>query len=568
MNIALRDYQIECLQDILNESKAGVCRQLISLPTGSGKTVIMSALAKELNKKTLVIAHREELIIQAVEKFKLVWPEASIGVCMTDMNEIESQVVVGSVQSCSRPKRLKRLHEQGFEMLMIDEAHHAPSESYQSIIGSLGFTGDTSKLLIGVTATPLRADKQGLGNTFEKITFSRSTGTMIKAGYLAPVIGRKILTNLSLNRLTTRNGDFATEELSRAVNTKGRNEFVVSKYKEYAGDRKGIAFCANVQHCKNLAEAFRTYGIESEAVYGDMANDERRRILNGLKQGKFQVVTSCGILTEGFDEPSIACIAMARPTKSKGLYIQCVGRGLRLYPGKTNCLVLDFTDIHNNIDNIASLSTTIPEAICHQERDVQEKEPFEQADCHASHVEDLRHHCDKEFDILGGTRFLWIPIGDDEWSLLDDERNEIVVSPSAEGYIADIYWYEGKRQTITTKPMPLTYCSGVCEDFARRHLKIVLADQAFSWMNESTPATEGQRKFLEKCGIGTKGFTKYSAAIEIKRLIASRNKAKRAMKEESATVKQKYALHSYGINPEGMSKLQAMQRISEIKKAM
>lgn len=123
-SLQLRDYQQEAIDTVLAEFAAGSCRQLICLPTGAGKTIVMAALAKQLNKRILLIAHREELIHQAVEKFKLVWPEATIGVCMADRNEINCQIVIGSVQSCSRPKRLELLKEQGPEVLMIDEAHH------------------------------------------------------------------------------------------------------------------------------------------------------------------------------------------------------------------------------------------------------------------------------------------------------------------------------------------------------------------------------------------------------------------------------------------------------------
>ena len=360
MSIFLRDYQKQALDTVLNESKAGIKRQLISLPTGAGKTILMAAIAKHFNRRVLLIAHREELLTQAVEKFKLFWPGVSIGVCMAERNEIEAQVVVGSVQSCSRPRRLERLKDQGFDLLMIDEAHHCVADSYQTLISTLGFHKGSERLLIGVTATPSRADKQGLGTTFDKITFSRSIGTMIKAGYLSPVVGRKILTSFTLEKLRTCTSDFNLDELAEAVNTPERNAFIAEKYQAYASDRKGIAFCVDVQHCHDLAEALRKRGIHAEAVWGDMGGDERKRALAGLKSGRIQIATSCGVLTEGFDEPTVDAVVMARPTKSQALYIQSVGRGLRLWPGKQNCLVLDFTDRGNNLDSIMTLNSHDP----------------------------------------------------------------------------------------------------------------------------------------------------------------------------------------------------------------
>ena len=349
MTVELRNYQIEAVETVISAANAGISRQMISLPTGSGKTVIMSALAKELNKKTLILAHRQELIHQTVDKLKLVWPGISIGICQGDRDEIHHPVVVGSVQSCSRPKRLERLREQGFELLMIDEAHHSVADTYQSIINALGFGEGTNKLLVGVSAT---CGREGLGSIFDSITFSRSISTMIGSGYLSPVIGRKILTNFQLEKIRISNGDFAIGELADAVNTAERNQFIVDKFLEYASGRKSVAFCCDVQHCKDLAAAFRAHSVNCCAVWGDMPPDDRERVLSDLKHGHIQVVTSCGILTEGYDEASLSCVVMARPTKSQSLYIQCVGRGLRIYPSKENCLVLDFTDRSNNLDGV------------------------------------------------------------------------------------------------------------------------------------------------------------------------------------------------------------------------
>ena len=159
MSIPLRDYQKECLNVVLREHSSGINQQLIILPTGSGKTIVMAAIAKHFNKKTLLLAHREELINQAVEKFKLFWPDVDIGICMADRDDVDRQIVIGSVQSCSRIKRLDRLKEKGFELLMIDEAHHSASDSYQSVISALGFECDSKNLLLGVTATPQRSEQ-------------------------------------------------------------------------------------------------------------------------------------------------------------------------------------------------------------------------------------------------------------------------------------------------------------------------------------------------------------------------------------------------------------------------
>jgi ATP-dependent helicase IRC3 len=559
MNISLREYQKEALNTVLHEFHAGVSRQLIALPTGSGKTLLMSGIAKHLNKKTLIIAHRQELISQTVEKLQLFWPEVDVGVCMGDRQEVHNQIVVGSVQSCYRPQRLAKLKEQGFSIMMIDEAHHAVSDSYQLLINELGFNKNKiDKLLIGVSAT---IDRDGLGNIFEKVVFSRSIGTMIRANYLSPVVGRKILTNLSLSSVKISNGDFQISDLSELVNTPERNNFIIEKYKEYSPDRKTIAFCCDVQHCKDLSEAFKSQGIDSRAVWGDMLPEDRLSTLREFKSGKFQVVTSCGILTEGYDEPSVNAIIMARPTKSASLYIQCVGRGLRLWPGKQDCLVLDFSDKYNNLDGVMSLTATIPEALQIKE-EIDQIEQDQEIDKRPK-IE-IFSNCDREFDILGCARFIWIQI-DDEWSLQDDERNEIVMSPEANGYVATLYFVDGSSQKIVKNPLPLEYCSGVCEDFARRHLKISFADQGKPWMMANAAMTQGQTDFLQKNKIDCKAMNRGQASIEIRKIVALKNKQRRALSNEPMSDKQKYFLINNGVDPAKMNKLSAMQAIAKIK---
>lgn len=558
--IQLRDYQKECLETVINEASAGTSKQLIVLPTGSGKTVVMAAIAKQLDKKTLILAHREELIQQTIDKFRLFWPEVSIGVCMAEKNEIDNQIVVASVQSASRVKRLEQLKEKGFELLMIDEAHHSIADSYQNVINTLGFCKSSGKLLLGVTATPSR---QGLGETFDKIVYSRSISTMIKSGYLSPVIGRKILTSFVLNKVKISNGDFCISDLSEAVNTPERNEFITCKFKEYTPRRKAIAFCVDVQHCKDLAETFNKQGIAAKAVWGDMLSDDRKKALDDLKHGHIQIATSCGVLCEGFDEPTIDAVIMARPTKSQSLYIQSVGRGLRTYPGKENCLVLDFTDRSNNLDSVMSLSCTVPETDFIEE----EKEKEEREDIDKSSKIQVLEEIDREFDILGATRFIWVSIGGHEWSLQDDEKNEIVMRPNCNGYSATLYLPNGTTKKIVSSPLPLEYCSGVCEDYARRHLKIAFADMSAPWMIEKSPPTQGQRDFLQKQGAYKQGMSKAEAALEIRKIIALKNKQRRLIVDEPITSLQGYFLKSRKINIEGMTKFQAQQKISKIKQS-
>lgn len=561
MTISLRDYQQECVDVVLDEFRAGIYRQLAVLPTGSGKTICMAAIAEKLNKRTLLLAHRQELIDQAKDKFQLYWPQADIGICMGERNEINHQVVIGSIQSCSRPKRLERLRLEGFQVLMVDEAHHIASDSYQSVINALGFNSDPEKLLLGVTATAQRSDKIGLGDTFEKITYSRSISTMIRSGYLSPIIGRKILTSFVLDKIRTQNGDFVIEDLAEIVNTAERNQFVVSKFKEYAPDRKAIAFCCDVKHSQDLANAFKSLNIEASAVWGDMDTLERKKALEAFKNGQIQVLTSCNVLCEGYDEPSVNAILMARPTRSSALYTQCVGRGLRKHPSKENCIVLDFSDKHHTLDGVMSLSCTIPE-VAHIVEEQPEGTERKEVD-NRPKIEVLQE-CDKEFDILGCASFIWVQVRD-EWSLQDDERNEIIMRPSENGYVATLY-ADGATRVIVSSPLPLEYCSGVCEDFARRNLRVNFADPSKPWMSADAPPTQSQRDYLEKQGGFKEGMTRGQASIAIRQIVAKKNQERRSMANEPLTTKQDYFLKGRGVNTENMNKLEAMQMISQIKK--
>tara|TARA_Y100001934_G_C12362407_1_gene781482 strand:+ start:832 stop:1656 length:825 start_codon:yes stop_codon:yes gene_type:complete len=271
MTIPLRDYQSEAVECVIKHFHNNYKKQLVVLPTGAGKTIVMAEIARRLNLRTLLIAHREELINQAKEKFQMAWPEGNYGICRASQDELDKRVVFGSVQSLIQNKRLEKAENQNFDLLLIDEAHHANSPSYQKIIERLGFHSTAgNKLLVGVTATPMRSDNKEIGEVFEQVSYSTSIANLIQLGYLCPVKGRRIVTTTTLNKVHSSKQDFYTGELSEAVNTPERNQLIVDSYLKYAQDRKGIVFCCDVQHCKDLSEAFKRAQIRSTAVFGDM----------------------------------------------------------------------------------------------------------------------------------------------------------------------------------------------------------------------------------------------------------------------------------------------------------
>lgn len=566
-NILLRNYQKEALESVNKSFDDKITTQLIVLPTGTGKTVILAAIAKHFNKKTLILAHRDELIQQTKKILKLYWPEADIGISKAELHEINHQIVIGSVQSCSRRKRLEQLKKENFELLIIDEAHHSTADSYKKIIKALGFAGNKNKLLVGVTATPERSDKKGLGDIFKKIVFTRSISTMIKASFLSPVFGRKILTKISLQSVKLHKGDFECMALAEAINTDERNKLIVKKYKEHASTRKGIAFCVDVDHCKKLAAEFCHQGISAAAVWGSMDEDSRKKTLAQFTNNEIQVLTSCAVLTEGYDEPSVNCIAMCRPTKSKGLYTQCIGRGLRPFPSKQDCLVLDFSDDSHNIDDVITLSKTIPYAQVIDEGKIQTCATIE----NLSNLEKASPTVisDELFDLFGNKRFAWIKLDGNEYSLLDDYSNEMVVTPKDDGFIAHLYKRDGNIVTIVTSPLPFEYCIGTCEDYVRNNMDAQYSDVSSTWNKSalSETPTKKQIDFLNKHNAYLDGMNKRDASFAIKKVIALQNRDRRLNKSNPLTERQRKFLEKYGIDHSNMTMQLATKVISQFKQA-
>jgi len=563
----LRDYQEEAVAAVSEQYKKGVTRQLIVLPTGTGKTVLIAAIVMLLGWKTLILAHREELIQQAREKILAYWPEADIGICKAHKNELEHTIVIGSVQTCCRPKRLKQLKKRGFAVLIIDEAHHAPADSYLKVVKKLGFMSSTKKLLVGLTATPERHDKRNVSSVFQEIVYARSISEMINGGHLSSVIGRKITTDISLDDVKSYRGDFVQTDLAKAINIPKRNKLIAAKYKLHAHNRKGIAFCVNVQHCHDLAVALSKAGISAKAVWGEMPMDDRRAALAELRSGKIQVLTSCGILTEGYDESSIECIVMARSTRSKSLYIQCVGRGLRPFSGKENCLVLDFADSHHNLNALISLGATIPGAEIIEENS-SKKELCETRYDTVPIDTEVIEISDEEFDLLRQSRFAWVILDEGESSLVDRNYNEIVIRPIEDGFRAELYrqYAAPKLLTITET---LSQCRMFCDDYAAKNLDMTYADLAgpHHQADANQDPTPKQKESLISRRLFRPRMSKADASLALRKSYAmDRQRRRLCGNSEPITEKQKIFLERLNISVSNITKKEAQQMIAQIIK--
>jgi ATP-dependent helicase IRC3 len=321
---------------------------VVCLPTGAGKTVIFSQLARLARRQVLVLAHREELLSQAQSKLQQALQGAHVVAIERGAERApeDARVLVCSIRSLHEERLARVLRGRDFGLLIYDECHHAAADDNLRVLRQLGaFDADWTGTLLGFTATTARADGKGLDSVFERIVYSRALPELIGDGYLSPLRGFRISTAADLTRLSATGVDFREDELAEAVDIEERNALVARSIQELARDRRTIAFCVTVNHARNLCRSLNVLGVPAGIVHGAMPSADRTRALADFRAGTTQVLCNVAVLTEGFDDPGVSCIAMARPTRSEGLYAQCVGRGTRLYEAKKDCLILDFVDV-------------------------------------------------------------------------------------------------------------------------------------------------------------------------------------------------------------------------------
>jgi superfamily II DNA or RNA helicase len=329
-----RPYQshaITCIRDGFKEFR----RQLAVLPTGSGKTIIFAWLAQLfLPLRTLILAHRDELIDQAIDKIKV-----ATGI-QAEKEKAESNasphavIVVASVQSMIR--RLDRWPSDHFNLVVADEAHHAISESWQTVLNH--FSGR----VLGVTATPDRGDKRNLGEYFENVAVDIPLVHLIREGYLCPITVKSVPLKIDLSKVHLLAGDFADKELGSILEPYLAT--IAGSIRAHASFRKVLAFLPLIDTSHKFVKCCRQVGLKAEHIDG--GSPDRKEILKRFSAGEFDILSNAMLLTEGFDDPSIDCIVVLRPTKSRPLFAQMVGRGTRIEPLKENLLLLDFLWLH------------------------------------------------------------------------------------------------------------------------------------------------------------------------------------------------------------------------------
>ena len=333
----LRPYQAEAKQAILAAWDEGYRKTLLVLPTGCGKTVVFSSVTEnQVNKghRVLIMAHRGELLDQAADKLK----EASGLDSVLEKAESTSlgsflPVTVGSVQSLAQEKRLARFPNNYFQDIIVDEAHHCLSDSYKRVLDHF-----PNANILGVTATPDRGDMKNLGEFFDSKAYEYSMTEAIREGYLCPIKAQMIPLELDIADVGISSGDFSAGEIGHALEPYLHQ--IASEMANYCRGRKTVVFLPLIATSQKFCAMLNDAGLRAAEVNGN--SDDRSEVLADFEAGKYDVLCNSMLLTEGWDCPSVNCIVVLRPTKIRSLYQQMVGRGMRLSPGKTELLLLDF----------------------------------------------------------------------------------------------------------------------------------------------------------------------------------------------------------------------------------
>lgn len=372
--LQLRQYQRDALRVSKERFEKGVTRQLLALPTGTGKTCIFASLLDHhrFERSMLVLVHRKELATQAYNKIRAWNPNLDEEMVNIEMGQKictgKEKVVIAGVQSIGRidSVRIRKLPPDWFDVIVCDEAHHSAASTYFNVFNHFGLhSDDNKKLLLGVTATPFRTDERRLvpdgiyDGVYDELIYGMPILRALEEGWLCDLRSWRVeKTGTDLDSISKYRDDFAENQLGRIVNNRRRNGLVAREWKRLAPGRRTIVFAVTVDHARQLAAAFRDYcSVSAEAVWGD--DPDRKAKLDAHREGKLQVLCNCQVLTESYDDWHVDCIVMARPTLSRVLFVQMIGRGTRIEEGISNlvearlrgfpiakpeCIIIDFVD--------------------------------------------------------------------------------------------------------------------------------------------------------------------------------------------------------------------------------
>ena len=535
----LRPYQEVAVSDAIKAlDKHG--NTLVVAPTGAGKTIMLSALVGKRHKegkKILIVQHRDELVEQNQSKFKKVNPYITTSIVNGTVKHWDGDAVFSMVQTISRERNLR--HRPKFDMVVIDEGHHAAAPTYRRVVDAVLEDNDKAEI-VGFTATPNRGDGKGLRDVFNNCAHQIEIGSLIQEGFL--VRPKTFIVDLGLNdqlnKVTKRGKEYDMEEVAAIMDHQVINDRIVREWRDKAGDRKTVVFCSTIRHAQNLCYAFQDAGVNAEYITGETDKTYRQGVLHDLEHGDLQVVVNVAVLTEGFDAPPVSCVVLTRPCSQKGTMVQMIGRGLRivdpeLYPYtiKTDCIVMDFgTSVitHGSIDDVANLDGRekgdegdAPIKICPECESEVHARLLQCPICGHEFVTEektaLEQFVMTEYDLMQLSPFMWIsPFQEGNALMAMGFQGFAFVGHLQENmWIAMVKQNKGRVRTVAIGEK--VHAISAADDFLREIEDSDAANKSKRWLNNR--ATDKQRSLLLDQGIQISpmdfSWTKYKAGCAL-----------------------------------------------------
>jgi ATP-dependent helicase IRC3 len=471
-----------------------------------------------------------------------------------------ADITVASIRSLASKDRIEKFDPSYFKLVLVDEAHHIVAPQYRQALEYFGLTepSNNAPALVGVSATFFRFDGLKLGSAIDHIVYHKDYIDMIGDKWLSDAIFTTVKTNVDLSRVAKdSSGDFATRALSEAVNTATVNDVTVRSWLMHASNRRStLVFCVDTEHVRQLTEAFRDNGIDARYITANTPRQTRNEELEAFKQGEYPVLLNCGLFTEGTDIPNIDCVVLARPTRSKSLLIQMIGRGLRLHPQKENCHIIDMVSTLNTgimstptlfgLDPDEALNTQSVQEIRKQK---EHEEIFDSAIPDAGYVRPLGDDevdvtfttYDSVFDLLNDervdrhirsiSRYAWVRVNTDRY-ILAEKSGWMTIEKSDQDIdgpwvVELVQKYESATGTVHTRPRVIARAPDFEQDvhsadtFASTNFKDFAINSSQSWRR--APASKNQlkvlndKKILDRV-ITSKDLTKGQAADMLTKL--------------------------------------------------
>lgn len=506
--IQLRPYQDDAVDAVIAAYRSGMRRPGLAIATGGGKTIVLAEVIRRSNERALVIAHRKELIDQAAQKISFVGIDREdIGIVMASRNEVDRPVVVASIQTISSPERIKQLGE--FGLIVYDEAHHSVSPTAIVALRQLGMGPGLPTKGLGVTATWDRADGTGLDAIWEQIVYQVDIEALIASGHLCDIRALTIETHLDISSIGTRAGEYDMAEVEKRIVNSDYADTLAHAVAEHALERTSLVFAPNVATAYVYRDALREAGLTSEVVSGKTPKAEREAILKRYHAGRLRSVVNVGVFTEGTDIPRVDCIVMGRPTQSRALYQQMAGRGLRTFPGKDDCLLLDLVGVtaDHKLQRAASLIGRAVKAGTKEVRSFREWIEGERTyDEPGSTMITVRGALGQTFrqqaravDLIDRKRLAWAQLDIDAFSLPAGDQGSVVITGQADGTYTVVQFARGTDPNELARGLDIGYAQGVAEQVVADADAKALANPRARW--RSNPASEKQIATLIKMRI-------------------------------------------------------------------